>query len=362
MTKDEINNINLENNEIIFEEKISQTNNLRENRIRKEDMSTTEKCINVFKKRCPKILEMYEIKEKIGNGSESIVYKIIYKKLNKQCAMKLIFIENNSKRNINEYIISNRFKNKNIITFYGVGEIKKNELDCIIMEYAKFGNLKEFKQKFIKREKLPEQLVCFLTFQILNGLNHLHKCKTIHFDLKPQNIIIDEYLNVKIIDFSISIDYSKVKSTQIKLPFRGTNFYIAPEVIKSKTIKINDLNKIDLYSLGVILYNLAFGTYPYNLNREDSNSYDIIYNKIENNELEFDNKYNCYSKYFIDFLYQLLEKDINKRININQALNSHWINGAKVLLEEKEKLCNNSCFLIYLLTDYFINFDKYINN
>ena len=362
INRDEINNINLQNNDIIFEKKILQTNNLNKNRIRKEDMSTTEKCITVFKKICPKILEIYEIKEKIGSGSESIVYKIIYKKLNKQCAMKLIFIENNSKRNINEYIISNRFKNKNIIRFYGVDEIKKDELDCIIMEYAKFGNLNEFKQKFIKREKLPEQLLCFLAFQILNGLNHLHKCKTIHFYLKLQNIIIDEYLNVKIIDFSISLDYSKVKSDQIKLPFRGTNFYIAPEVIKSKTININDLNKIDLYSLGVILYNLAFGTYPYNLNREDSNSYDIIYNKIENNELEFDNKDNCYSKYFIDFLCQLLEKDINKRININQALNSYWINGAKILLEEKEKLCNNSSFLIYLLTDYFINFDKYINN
>ena len=350
-----------EKNEMI-EDKNEEVNNFQENRITKEDMSTTEKCKNVFKKICPKILEIYEIKEKIGSGSESIVYRIIYKKTNKECAMKLIFIDNDSKRNYNEFNISNRFKNQNIITFYGVYEIKKNEIDCIIMEYAKFGNLKEFKQKILKREELSEQLLCFLAYQILNGVSHLNKCKTTHFDLKPQNIIIDEYLTVKIIDFSVSIDFSKVKSKKIKLPFRGTNFYISPEVIKSKTININDLNKVDLYSLGVILYYLAFGTYPYGLNRNDSDDYDKIYNKIENNKLEFDNEGNCYSKYFIDFLSQLLEKDINKRININQALNNYWIKGAKILLDEKEKTFNASNFLIYLLTDHFINFDLYINN
>ena len=364
ITIDEDDNMNVENNEknnITCEEKYLEINNLKE-RIRKEDMSTTEKCINVFKRIYPKMLEVYEIKEKIGNGSESIVYKIIYKKLNKQLAMKLIFIDNNSKRNINEYNISNRFKNKNIITFYGVYEIKKNELDCIIMEYGKFGNLKDFKQKIVKREKLPEQILCFLAYQILNGLSHLHKFKTIHFDLKPQNIVIDEYLNIKIIDFSVSMDYKGVKLNVIKLPFKGTNFYISPEVIKSKTININDLNKVDLYSLGVILYYLAFGTYPYDLNRNDSDDYDKIYSKIENNKLIFDNEGNYYSKFFIDFLSQLLEKDINKRININQALNNYWVNGAKILFEEKEKLYNGSSFLIYLLTDHFINYYNYIKN
>ena len=357
-------NMNIEKNGKMLEDKIEENNNSQEtnNRIKKEDMSTTEKCINVFKQICPKILEIYDIKEKLGSGSESIVYRIIYKKTNKQCAMKLIFIDNGSKRNYNEFNISNRFKNQNIITFYGVYEIKKNELDCIIMEYAKFGNLREFKKKVLKREELSEQLLCFLAYQILNGVSHLNKCKTTHFDLKPQNIIIDEYLTVKIIDFSVSIDFSKVKSKKIKLPFRGTNFYISPEVIKSKTININDLNKVDLYSLGVILYYLAFGTYPYGLNRNYSDDYDKIYNKIENNKLEFDNEGNCYSKYFIDFLSQLLEKDINKRININQALNNYWIKGAKILLDEKEKTFNASNFLIYLLTDHFINFEMYINN
>ena len=65
------------------------------------------------------------------------------------------------------------------------------------------------------------------------------------------NIVIDEYLKTKIIDFSISIDYNKINKNQIKIPFRGTNFYMAPEVIESKIKNKNDINKIDLYSFEV---------------------------------------------------------------------------------------------------------------
>ena len=93
------------------------------------------------------------------------------------------------------------------------------------------------------------------------------------------------------------------------MPIVGTSFYIAPEIIQRKEIKINDLNKVDLYSLGVTLYHLAFHKYPY----DDSNNLDII-NKNEN-----DNNNNCYSRYFIDFITKLLERDINKRIKAEKA-------------------------------------------
>ena len=276
--------------------------------------------------------------------------------------MKLISLENKEKPNMIELSISNKFKHKNIIMFYGFYEIKKNELECIVMEYAKFGNLRDFQKNVLKRNEISEQLLCYLAFHILNGLNHCHKCKVTHFDIKPQNIIINEFLEVKLIDFSVSVNYSLIKSKKIKLPFRGTNFYIAPEVIKSKTVNVKDLNKIDLYSFGVILYSLAFGNYPYGLNSEDSKDYDKIYYKIQNNKLEFKNDDNYFSKYFIDFLEKLLEKDINKRININQALNHYWIKGGNILNEEKEKTFNTANFLINLITDHYMNFDNYIKN
>ena len=330
------------------------------NRITKDDILTPESLTQLLISKNSQILNIFEIKEFVDSGSESIVYKIINKKTQKPFIMKIIIIKNGEKRNISEFNILNKLKNDNIISFYGINEIKKNELDCIIMEYGKFGNIKSFMKNILKKDYLSESLLCFFSYQILNALKYCHKNKICHFDIKPYNIVIDEYLKAKIIDFSISIDYNKINTNQIKIPFRGTNFYMAPEVIESKIINKNDLNKIDLYSFGVTLYNLAFGSYPFGLNREDSKDYDRIYYKIQNNKLEFDNTDNNFSLVFIDFLRKLLEKDIDKRININEALNHDWIKGAIILFEEKEKMFNVSNFLIYLMTDNILNFNEYI--
>ena len=260
--------------------------------------------------------------------------------------------------NINEIIISKKLKNKNIITNYGFCDIKKNEID-FIMEYAKYGCIIDF-QKCLKKNYLSESTLCYLTYQILNGLKYCHMNKVAHFDIKPQNIVIDDYLAVKIIDFSISLDYRKLTSKKIKLPFRGTSLYMAPEVIVSKTILVKDLNKVDLFSLGVTLYHLAFGTFPFGLTHEDTKNYDKIYEKImQGMKIEITD--DDYSKHFIDFLNKLLQNDINERIDINEALNHYWVKGAVILNDEKEKVYNASNFLSYLITDHFKSFDDYIN-
>jgi len=218
--------------------------------------------------------------------------------------MKMISIKKNENKNINEINISKKLKNKNIINYYLSYEIEKNEAFCIIMDYGKHGNFIDFQKNLLSKNYLSESILCFLTYQILNGLNYIHICKIAHFDLEPQNIIVDEYLNMKIIDFSISLDYKKINSNEIKLPFRGTSFYMAPEVLKSDTINKKDLNKVDLYSLGIILYYLAFGFYPFELNYEDAKKYDIIYNKILK-DLKFENEDNYYSSHFIEFVTKL---------------------------------------------------------
>ena len=269
----------------------------------------------------------------------------------------MIIREKEEKKNINELRISKRLKNKNIIDIYGATPIFEN-VDCIVMEYAKYGNIRDFQMQVLRSKILSQSFLCYLAYQILKALKHCHICKIAHLDLKPQNIVIDRDLNVKLIDFSISIDYSKINSKTIKLPFRGTNFYIAPEVHSSKSINVKDLNKVDLYSLGVILYNLAFGSYPFGLNREDSDDYSKIYSKIMNDfTIKNDSDYNSY---FIDFLNKLLERDINKRINIDQALQHYWIKGADILFNEMEKLYNINSFFVNLKTDHFKEFNDYM--
>jgi len=186
--------------------------------------------------------------------------------------------------------------------------------------------------------------------------------KICQFDIKPHNIVMDEHLNIKIIDFSISLDYSNINSNNlIQLPLRGTSFYMAPEVIKKEIINIKELNKIDLYSFGIILYYLAFRTYPFGLNRDDIGDYNKIYKKIIK-DITINNEDNFYSSYFIDFLKKLLVKDIKKRININQSLDNYWVKGAQILYDEKEKIYDSMIFFDYLINDHFKNFNDYIKN
>ena len=92
------------------------------------------------------------------------------------------------------------------------------------MEYGKFGNIKSFMENLLKKDYISEFLLCFISYQILNGLKNCHKNKIYHFYIKPDNIVIDEYLKAKIIDFSISIDCNKTNKNQIKTPFRGLIF------------------------------------------------------------------------------------------------------------------------------------------
>ena len=321
-----------------------------------DDLSNHEKLTNYLKENNIKFNEEFELQELMGTGSESFVYKTLIKKNKRFLTSKMIKREKGQKINLNEYKISQKLKNNNIINTFTTINIKEDELDCIMMEYAKHGNLRDFKTKILKRNTLSESLICFITYNILKGLKYINLCKIAHFDLKPENIVVDELLNFKIIDFSVSLDYRNKESKKIKLPYRGTKHYIPPEVDKRNIINTKELNKIDLYSLGVTLYKLAFDDYPYDLNYEESKQYE----NIKKEGLK-DKQYH-YSSHFLDFLNKLLEKDINKRININEALNHYWVKGADILLEEKENLYNTNNFLIELITNHIKRFNEHIEN
>ena len=303
------------------------------------------------------IWENFEIMDKMGSGSESIVNKVKHKKSKKEFALK--YIKNKEqKRNVNELKIALKLKNENIIRFLSYSCSKEDKSEVILMESAKFGNLRNFQLKSLKRSVLSESLLCYFANEILKGLLFCHRNKVAHMDLKPQNVVIDDYLHAKLIDFSISVNYSdKNLNDKIKLSFKGTKFYMPLEIINSKTIEYKDINKVDAYALGVMLYNLAFGNYPYDIKYEDD--YDTINEKIKNNKLEIKNE-NNYSKHFIDFIKKLLQKDINERMSIYEALNHYWIKGGQILYDEKEKIFNIYSFTTQLITDNLKEFNDYL--
>ena len=321
-----------------------------------------EKFKNYLKAIKANILENFELEEPIGSGSESIVYKGISKKYRQFFALKMILKENqkgnqNNNKNELKILLKLKNKNKNIIQYYSTIKIN-DEIDCIIMEYSPLGNLRIFSKIIIPKKTLSETMLSYFSYQILNGLKYCHSCKVAHLDIKPENLVVDINLNIKLIDFSISLDYSKIKSNKIKIPLRGTCFYIAPEILSEQNLNINDINKVDLYSLGVTLYYLAFGYYPFGLNYYDN--YKSLCQKVFNADLIINNEEKYFSYYFVDFLKKILEKDITKRININQALNHYWIKGADILFDENEKLYNDPSFLIKLNLNSFKEFNDYL--
>ena len=318
--------------------------------------------------KCSNFSEKFELLNYINSGSSGIVFKGFDKK-NPSYHLSFKFLIHNVRKNkknkikkqtLKEIIIHNKLKSQNIINYYNYVYLK--DIGCIVMEYAELGDLEHF-QKFMKPKRyFSESFLAFITFQILKGLFYLNKSKIIHMDIKPQNLLIDKNLNIKITDFSAAFSFANYKKNQkILLPFSGTSLYMSPEILSNDYIDYNECNKIDLYSLGVVLYFLAFDKFPYALDHSLNLNFDLILKKIKSNKLSFPET-KIYSSLFLKFINKLLEKDIKNRFNIYDALNDPWIKGAELLFKEKEKIDDTEIFLINIITDNFRCFNEYINS
>ena len=327
--------------------------------------------------------EKFEILKYINSGSSGVVYEgRCRKNPEKHICLKFLLnkieeerrekknkninininsnYNNNSCSKIKEINIQNKLKDKNITQYYDYCDL--NNYGCIIMEFAKYGDLENFQKNLIKKKFLSESLLAYITKQILDGLLYIHQSKIIHMDIKQQNILIDENLNIKITDFSISFPYDNYKENdKISLPLSGTSLYMSPEVLSKSQIDYEDCSKIDIFSLGVVLFNLAFEKFPYELDYSYGRNFLLIYEKIKKEKLKIPEKKN-FSTLFKKFLENLLEKDIKNRMSVYDALEDPWIKAADLLMKEKEKLNNFEKFLINMITDNVKGFNEYLKS
>jgi serine/threonine protein kinase len=230
------------------------------------------------------------------------------------------------------------------------------------MDYAKYGDLEYFQKKLIQKKYLSETLIAYITIQILEGLQYCHQCKIINMDIKQQNILIDENLIIKIADFSVSQSYESCKEGgKFNLPLAGTSLYMSPEVLGKYEIDVEDCNKVDIFSLGTLIYNCAYGQFPYSLEFSDRKNFKIIYEKIKQQLLIFPN-IKSYSPLFKNFLRSLLNKNIKNRYSIQDAMEDPWIKGTKLIFKEKEKMHDLEKFLISIVTDNIKSFNDYLKN
>ena len=202
-------------------------------------------------------------------------------------------IKEEEKDNIKDMINNiNKINNEYIIKYYDIFE-EENKFN-ILMEYGGEINLKQYIEN--KEELIEENIIKDIILQICIGIKEIHKNNIIHRDLTPDNIFINKNNKIKIGDFGISkinIDYAKTKI--------GKTQYLAPEIILGN--KYN--NKIDIYTLGCIIYELL-----------TLNNY-YIDTKINNKNGKIDT--NIYNPKWQNLLDLLLNKEYKNRPNIDEV-------------------------------------------
>jgi serine/threonine protein kinase/tetratricopeptide (TPR) repeat protein len=200
----------------------------------------------------------YQIIEELGKGGMGKVYKAFDREISEKIAIKLLKPEiATNKRTIerfrNELKLARKIRHKNVCQMYDLNKEEGNYY--ITMQYVSGEDLKSF----IRRSRqLTIGTAISIAKQICGGLIEAHKLGVIHRDLKPQNIMIDREGNAQIMDFGIARSL-KTKGMTDSGTMMGTPHYMAPEQVEGKEID----ERSDIYSLGVILYEMVTGKVPF---------------------------------------------------------------------------------------------------
>jgi serine/threonine protein kinase/predicted Zn-dependent protease len=200
----------------------------------------------------------YQIIEELGKGGMGRVYKVLDTKINEKIALKLIKPEIASDRETierfsNELKLARKIRHKNVCGMFDIGEAEGAHF--ITMEYVSGEDLKTIIRM---STGLTIGTVLSIGKQVCQGLAEAHTLGVVHRDLKPQNIIIDKGGNAKIMDFGIARSLREKGITGAGVMI-GTPEYMSPEQAEAREVD----QRSDIYSLGIILYEMATGRVPF---------------------------------------------------------------------------------------------------
>ena len=260
----------------------------------------------------------YKLIKLLGEGSFGKVYLCENLSDNSHCVIKQIPLdgldEEEKKETYNEVLILKKVNHSNIIKFIDVfKKSKPNNTLNIVTEYADDGDLNQKIEK-LKKKKSPfteKEIINYLV-QICLALNHIHKKKIIHRDIKSGNIFLTKGGLVKLGDFGLSKGF---KNTWEKAKSKvGTPYYLSPEIINSKPYN----SKSDIWALGVLLYEMMTFKMPFNANSLPSLSL-----KILRGTYQYPSSY--YSRDLINLVKQCLTIEPKKRPSAEMILKMNFI-------------------------------------
>ena len=258
-----------------------------------------------------------KIQKELNNGLSSTLF-LALNELNEKVVIKIF---NGSSRDAylreKEFFEKNR-NFKNIIKVYDYGLID-NRKDpyfghfYLIMEYAEKGDLVNYIEQQNNNENEAKKIIR----QILNGYDEINNCGFIHRDLKPENILIMDDDTLKITDFGFCEKMNCVSSKIV-----GTEGYMPPEVLKNENLIPQ---QIDVFSLGVILFLLVAGEFPFGEPNKDDEFYKYIIEENWDEYWKLVDSNNHFSQDLKNLIQGMICYEPNKRFNNEKIKSSNWL-------------------------------------
>jgi len=247
---------------------------------------------------------------KLGLGSFATVKLAREKKTGKLVALKLMDTHpakatKGDLQNLKTEIqIHKDLDHPHIIKFYGY--IQQGNLVYLILDYAENGNLY---MHLRKRKNLSEREIFKYFYQTCQAINYLHDQDIVHRDIKPENLLLDKDFNIKVCDFG----WSSYNIREERRTFCGTYEYMAPEIVHKKYYDY----RVDIWALGVLLYELIHNKAPYVGRSMNEIKYSLSKGQI--------NFHSNLPQDVRNLILKILRTDPNNRLSMRMILSDPWV-------------------------------------
>ncbi|KAJ7322235.1 hypothetical protein JRQ81_018522 [Phrynocephalus forsythii] len=269
--------------------------------------------------------DTWDIVETIGKGTYGKVFKVFNKKNGRKAAVKILDPVHDIDEEIEaEYnILKALSDHPNVVKFYGLyykKDVKDGDQLWLVLELCNGGSVTDLVKGFLKRgERMSELIIAYILHEALMGLKHLHENKTIHRDIKGNNILLTTEGGVKLVDFGVS---AQLTSSRLRRNTSvGTPFWMAPEVIACEQQLDSSYDaRCDAWSLGITAIELGDGDPPL----ADLHPMRALF-KIPRNPPPTLRQPELWSPEFNDFISKCLTKDYEKRPTVSDLLEHDFV-------------------------------------
>uniref|UniRef100_A0AAR2K8K2 non-specific serine/threonine protein kinase n=1 Tax=Pygocentrus nattereri TaxID=42514 RepID=A0AAR2K8K2_PYGNA len=269
--------------------------------------------------------DTWEIIETIGKGTYGKVYKVLNKVNGSKAAVKILDPIHDIDEEIEaEYnILKALSDHPNVVKFYGMyykKDLKNGDQLWLVLELCNGGSVTDLAKGMLKRgDRMDEPIIAYILHEALMGLRHLHENKTIHRDVKGNNILLTTQGGIKLVDFGVSAQLTNTRlrrNTSV-----GTPFWMAPEVIACEQQLDSTYDaRCDVWSLGITAIELGDGDPPL----ADLHPMRALF-KIPRNPPPTLHQPEIWSDQFNDFICKCLIKDFELRPNVQDLLQHAFI-------------------------------------